>query len=1081
MEKNKTFIYRALAYLTAMALIANIGFFEAKFVKSFNNTISLTAEAWGVSTYAILDDNGNLSIRNRNVMVSGSNLIEENGGTYDLKSIYSLPNDCGISNLLTVDNEWSSLSGDKSPVKTVTVDDEISPTNISGLFQDFANLENADLTNVDTANVDDASMSNVFEDCSALDTLTLGENFGNSEQTLSILGLDSIITGWTKRSENDATDYASSKISLGVADTYSAVTYCYATVMGGHLRIYQRKHIQTDEGTVYSWRSGSGKSGYTTCEGGRPPKDANGDIRKNWSNFGTDSIKKVDVVDSVKPLSLNSWFRECRNVTNGLNIDNLDTSDAVSMAYMFYDCNKPTEYDLRHFNTSKVEDMSYMFAKCWSLKTVYLSSFDTSNVTDMTSMFDMRPSSSSSTLKSVLKKIYASDSFVVKEGTTTTNMFAKCVELVGGSGTAFSTSYIDGEYARIDGRIDGKPGYFTEENATYDLLKEEKENGEEITSIDFDFLGIDENIDWWTISEHDDQMPRPNEDYLIGFDLFEPELYALPDTIEVIIDGTVYNVAVSGENAEGEPTFANGILTIPAELLTEETKSLVITASAVEIVEQEDEEKTDEEKTDEPSEEQNPTEKTEDKKEDITEETTPKDEETETDKSDDTSKDNTTSGGEADKETDTVKPTEDIKQTFDIDITEIENADIKGKDGKALSAENLLDEDGNAILVITADKDHAIPQSFNITIGNTEYTIDTTKAEQTDGIVWEADTGTLTIPKDLLNGENVEIGVKLQAILKEDEDEEKTDKPDEGKNPDNSGNDTDNTDNKNDENTSGGTEEEKPKDDTTDNGENAEGGNTDTDTENDGNTDTENGGTTDNDGNTENGEQKPSDDVTDNGDNDTTDTPTVPPETDGDKKDDTDSEDNEGNNNECSTTVPPDDTEGDKQPPSEEKNEGEEKSDNQDKVDSSDSSDNSSSTDNDVSTDTESGSNAPLADGNTSNGSTDSKDESSDTENSSSSNDNSGADSSSSSAPTTSTNTPNNSVAAPSTDSNAQGGESSSSSSPQGSSSDGGASGGNGGNNSTNSSTTTSANTPTTKKKTETSGTTDGDSSDDSN
>lgn len=46
-------------------------------------------------------------------------------------------------------------------------------------------------------------------------------------------------------------------------------------------------------------------------------------------------------------------------------------------------------------------------------------------------------------------------------GAISTDMFARCGSLVGGSGTAYSASHTDGEYARIDNPPDS-PGYFTE-------------------------------------------------------------------------------------------------------------------------------------------------------------------------------------------------------------------------------------------------------------------------------------------------------------------------------------------------------------------------------------------------------------------------------------------------------------------------------------------------------------------------------------------------------------------------------------------------------------------------------------------
>ena len=87
-------------------------------------------------------------------------------------------------------------------------------------------------------------------------------------------------------------------------------------------------------------------------------------------------------------------------------------------------------------------------------KTLDLSSFDTSNVTNMYQMF-----MSSSNLTT----IYASDKFVTNKITDTTlgtYLFSGCTKLVGGAGTAYSSTKIDKTYARIDGGT-SSPGYFT--------------------------------------------------------------------------------------------------------------------------------------------------------------------------------------------------------------------------------------------------------------------------------------------------------------------------------------------------------------------------------------------------------------------------------------------------------------------------------------------------------------------------------------------------------------------------------------------------------------------------------------------
>lgn len=95
--------------------------------------------------------------------------------------------------------------------------------------------------------------------------------------------------------------------------------------------------------------------------------------------------------------------------------------------------------------------------------------------------------------------------------------------------------------------------------------------------------------DWYPL---DEQYPTPGDNYEI---VFEPtQGYIMAETISVTIDDTEYVVHTNGYEPEGElvPTYDPNwnVLTIPAELLTDETKVVAIAASAVPV---EAEEKTD--------------------------------------------------------------------------------------------------------------------------------------------------------------------------------------------------------------------------------------------------------------------------------------------------------------------------------------------------------------------------------------------------------------------------------------------------------------------------------------------------------
>ena len=118
---------------------------------------------------------------------------------------------------------------------------------------------------------------------------------------------------------------------------------------------------------------------------------------------------------------------------------------------MFASCRKLKEVDISSFDTSSSDDFASMFVRCEELTELDFSSFDTSKANDYSSMFDGCGK---------LKTIYASKAFENISTAESTNMFAWCLQLVGGSGTKFDPTFIDSTGARIDGGPNN-PGYFT--------------------------------------------------------------------------------------------------------------------------------------------------------------------------------------------------------------------------------------------------------------------------------------------------------------------------------------------------------------------------------------------------------------------------------------------------------------------------------------------------------------------------------------------------------------------------------------------------------------------------------------------
>ncbi len=355
--------------------------------------------------------------------------ITFDGGKQTVTELYS-----GINIANTV--PWSEHAAEIEQVKVI--DDGVAPNKVDYWFDGFTACKTIDLAKLDTSKL--ADMSTMLIGCTALDTLTLGEKFGTADQTLADTGINKAITGFTKASENNATDYYCDKITLGTAETYTAATYCYATAWfqgmytNPYLSLYQRKYVpqvsEYFEGYtvrgVYSWR------GDTVSNGCYTPKTTAGEPLQSWnepkplnSNYGklTDGIEKVIVVDEIAPQSLSEWFSQF-SICKEFDLKNLDVTAATSMYRMFFSCSKVTQLDLSSFDTQSITRMTDMFRSCINLKAIFVT-----------------------------------DKFVAN-ASSSSNMFYNCAALEGGNGTKWDAEVIDKTYAFIDG-VNGVRGYLT--------------------------------------------------------------------------------------------------------------------------------------------------------------------------------------------------------------------------------------------------------------------------------------------------------------------------------------------------------------------------------------------------------------------------------------------------------------------------------------------------------------------------------------------------------------------------------------------------------------------------------------------
>ena len=171
--------------------------------------------------------------------------------------------------------------------------------------------------------------------------------------------------------------------------------------------------------------------------------------------FGNSQATTIDVshFDTSNVTNMQGMFQHSQATI--IDVSNFDTSNVTNMQCMFCD-SKAATLDLSHFDTSNVTNMQGMFWKSQAT-TLDVSHFDTSNVINMEVMFAYMTN---------LKTIYASSKFVTTSVTSSTSMFEKSTNLVGGAGTKYNKSHLDKTYARIDGGT-SNPGYFTEKPSTF--------------------------------------------------------------------------------------------------------------------------------------------------------------------------------------------------------------------------------------------------------------------------------------------------------------------------------------------------------------------------------------------------------------------------------------------------------------------------------------------------------------------------------------------------------------------------------------------------------------------------------------
>ena len=281
----------------------------------------------------------------------------------------------------------SGMFGHCSKLKSIDLSglDTRNVTNMGALFTDCSALESIDVSGFDTQRV--TIMSQMFYNCSSLKTIYCDNdwNTGNVLESYTMFYGCSLLKGAIAY-DSDKRDINYANPTTGYFTSLSSLKP-YVMWFEGNKTLYMT--LSRDITYDRSVRK------YFTYDGDEYTYDGQ-TITSLWdgldvTNYGEDPLWELSsaeriVIDKlfkyVKPQNLSYFFRGYKSSTTIEGWENLNTSEATSMSYMF-DGSEFTTLDLSHFNTSKVTDMSGMFRNCTSLRAIIVGDgWDTSAISN---------------------------------------------------------------------------------------------------------------------------------------------------------------------------------------------------------------------------------------------------------------------------------------------------------------------------------------------------------------------------------------------------------------------------------------------------------------------------------------------------------------------------------------------------------------------------------------------------------------------------------------------------------------------------------------------------------------------------
>ncbi|OPF87618.1 hypothetical protein BW731_05050 [Vagococcus martis] len=309
------------------------------------------------------------------------------------------------SNVQTMEGMFSGLSA--LPTLSINNFDTKNVTDISSMFYGMKSLKSLDVSNMNTSKVTNTSFT--FASMTGINKLNLG-NFDFTKVTnKGSMFLDDTLKEITLPSTFSDTENTTKLNNVPTDDTYNGN---WVNINNKSKKLGQTKDFLVNEAGkagTYVWGEKAedvlkwGEVPYTFDEStGKLTFIDGGTLgdytvspwnRTDGKAISASAVKTIEFTKPVKTPANSSYLFSDKNsnklsqLTNFSGINNIDTTNATDMSYMFSGMSGITNLDLSGFNTSSVTKMYAMFIDMAKLNKLTIASFDTSKVTNTAFMF----------------------------------------------------------------------------------------------------------------------------------------------------------------------------------------------------------------------------------------------------------------------------------------------------------------------------------------------------------------------------------------------------------------------------------------------------------------------------------------------------------------------------------------------------------------------------------------------------------------------------------------------------------------------------------------------------------------------